>query len=181
MSNLVLMQDDRISIPTTLMKTNELPTRIAVDTLMLPAGLVIPLEWNYGSVVDYLEGNYNTEWQARSVPALLVTPSGKLYEFFIAESREPLGNEDCIYPITARRLLHGKGTRYARAQDIKHEEIGTMALHLTGDIDKAFALAKKVETRLQWSYEVWSIEEITKALHAKGYTEDKPWGRMFKQ
>lgn len=177
MSTVVIIKDDVITVPTVVNRPNLMPTNISLTQLITPYGLLIPLSWLYMSVLDWLDGSMRSKDVEGCNPALLVTPSGKLYEFILHGASPAIEENMLMARMFIRRIPCGEGVRYTRSSQVESEEIACMALHLTDDIDKAMDLSGRVDKRLNTRYLKMSIPEIVKVLHEAGITEDKPWNK----
>lgn len=116
--SLVLICGDTITFAVGLSKANETVTKLTLDNLITKHGLLIPISDRIFNLLDHLDtGKIETPFNYWGFIGMLLTPDGRLYEYFLPGE---VGDTNTV--ISRTRISYGKGVMHFRDNSLQAEE-----------------------------------------------------------
>lgn len=164
--NYYFVYDDSIGFTTKPQKANQLLQHIPLEMLCCPYGFIVPSGDSSLNLLDYFDTGRLLDIDLNhGIIGTLVTPSGKVYDYF---------NWDESELVNRRRVPVGKGAKHGIAEILLVEEQLSAALLLAKTPQEVIDIMERMLVSQKNRYSVLKISEIQALLSARGITEEPP-------
>lgn len=163
--NFAMVKDTTVTFTCQPSKPNGLVDNIPFETLFSEYGLIVPQFNGSLALLDYFEtGVYSAESLGGGLVAMVVTPSGKVYQYFALNN----------FGIRRCRIATGKGAFYVRGEEACIEELVHMAHHIYPDPKKVVSSLEDYCRTVPGRYVTLKIEDIQAMLKERNITKEPP-------
>ena len=163
--NFSMVRDDTVTFTCRPLKPNGLVDIIPLEMLFSEYGMIIPQYHGSLNLLDYFETTvFAAENHSVGIIALLVTPSGKLYQYY---AQRDTGVRRARVPV-------GKGAFSVRSESRVVEELVVAAHLLYTDTQKAVAALEAFHVTMPNRFITLTVTDIMNMLKERGITKEPP-------